>query len=549
MSDITKHLSVLFLAGGLWAVQGCEPKTDVDALPEGQIDIGNPKQNFRMGVDILNIGKTSGQTDYEQAYTMFDGATQGDPGFAKAHYNAGYCAERLGRFSEAEGHYRSALANAEGYTEALLALASVLSSQEKSSEAIALYNEFLAANADNSEVRINLVDALIVSGDYDTAISESRQVLAREKDNVSAYNSLARVYFLRGEYAMSLLCSEKAKTLNEGDSGIYNAMGITYLKQGDEPAAIEQFKTAIKLSAKHRDANMNLGWVAVNSGDYALALKCFEAVTSEYPGDVDALLGLAVAQRGSKELDKSSDTYDKIIELEPDNESAYFNAATLHRSYTKNYKKALKYLQAFADAHQGQIGPSHEVYIEMDRVREYQEKEEEKKRIAEEKKRKAEEAKQRQMAQLTELKTRTEKLEKILNEFGTCEALIATGMAEMGVTVVEQAKMVIESNEYSMASDMMMFFDQVEPGINEVLPTCAAAAVAPAPEPEPEPAPAPEEGGEEAAAAEAAPVDAAPADVAAPADAAAPAADAAAAEEAAPAEEAPAEEPAPAEKE
>ena len=48
-------------------------------------------------------------------------------------------------------------------------------------------------------------------------------------------------------------------------------MGVTYLIQGDEPAAIEKFKTAIKLDSTNFESNMNLGYVALNSGDYALA--------------------------------------------------------------------------------------------------------------------------------------------------------------------------------------------------------------------------------------------------------------------------------------
>jgi tetratricopeptide (TPR) repeat protein len=483
--NTTKLLSLLILAGGLSLSVGCGDKPPPDDIGDGVVDYGNPKQNFRLGVDLLAAGKTSGKIDYEGAYTHFYNATMGDASFAKAHLNAGLCAERLGRLGEAEDHLRQALENAEGYTEALLALASVLSARGKDDEALGLYRDFVAANPTNLAVRASLTDALINAELYDDAILETRQILARNKDSIVAYTSLARVYHARGEYEMSLLCSQKALTLTDKDPAIYNATGVTHLELRNEPAAIDQFKTAIKLQPGHLDANMNLGWTALNSGDYVLAKRCFEAVIAQYPGNVDALLGLAVSQRGVKELDEASKTYDKILSLDPDNELVYFNAATLHEKYTKNYKKAMAYLQGFVDTHVGQIGPDHEVYERMERVRQSQAAEEakeaERKRLEQERK----EREQRQKEQLKILAERTAKLEATLDKYGSCPIMVEMGMAEMGLTVLEQAKMVVEANEFSMAADMMTFFDQVEPEIEALIPSCAPAP-APAPEPEPE---------------------------------------------------------------
>ena len=539
--NTTKIISLLILAAGLTLTVGCGDKPPPDDVGDQVVDYGNPKQNFRLGVYLIAAGQTAGKVDYEGAYTHFYNATMGDASFAKAHYNAGLCAERLGRLGEAEDHFRQALDNADGYTEALLALASVLSSREKNDEAIGLYRDFVNANPDNIEVRASLTDALINADLHDDAILEARQILARNKDSIVAYTSLARVYHARGEFEMSLLCAQKALTLTDKDPSIYNATGVTHLELNNEPAAIEQFKTAIKLQPNHLDANMNLGWTALDSGDYVLAKRCFEAIITQYPGNVDALLGLAVSQRGVKELDEASKTYDKIIELDPNNELVYFNAATLHEKYTKNYKKAMSYLQSFVDRNVGKIGPDHEVYERMERVRKSQEAEEakeaERKRLEQERK----EREERQKEQLKVLAERTSKLEATMAKYGDCAAMVEMGMAEMGMTVVEQAKMVIETNEFSMAADMMMFFDQVEPEIDAIIPSCA-------PEPAPAPAPAPEEAPAEDAPAEDAPPAQAPAEEApaqeAPAEEAkveeAPAEEAKVEE--APAEEAPAEE-------
>ena len=118
----------------------------------------------------------------------------------------------------------------------------------------------------------------------------------------------------------------------------------------------------MKLDPANVPANLNLGYLAVDSGDYALGFKSFSAVASAEPGNIAGKLGLAVSLRGTKDYDGAGKLYDEIIAADPTNEAAYFNAATLHRKYTKNFKKANKYLDAYVSAFQGQIDPNHEVF-------------------------------------------------------------------------------------------------------------------------------------------------------------------------------------------
>ncbi len=474
MPRITRYLPLVTLAGVLALDAGCgakkQPETDLAASE--QPVTANPKQSFRNGVEIITNGEASGSIDYQAALIQFENATDTDPSFAKAHMNAGWCAEHLGLLEKAEEHYRQAVANAEGYTAALLNLANILTQQGQAEEAISFYKNYIETNPDDISVRVNLVNSLIDAQRYDDAELEAREILSRDKNNISAYTALARLYFQQGKYQMSLLCAEKSRTLDESDPDIYNAMGVTYLQMGDEPKAITQFKQAITLNPRHQNANMNLGWLALNSGDYKLANRCFQTVTGEYPGNIDALLGLAISQRGIKDLKAASATYDKIIELDPNNEIAFFNAATLHEKYTKNYKKALEYLQSYADLMQGRIGPTHEVFTRMERVRESQEEEEARKRALAQKKKEEEERKKRQKAQFQELKTRTSALDSLLSKYSSCQAMIDSGNLELAMTVVEQAKMVIEANDISMAADVMTFFDQVQPEIEAIAPSC-----------------------------------------------------------------------------
>jgi tetratricopeptide (TPR) repeat protein len=486
--SVAKQAIFFSLILALGASGGCggEKKPPVAAGAGAEGLVGNPQESFKAGVDILTAGKASGKTNYAQAYTYFDNATKADPGFVKANYNAGFCAERLGRLEDAESHYRAALKGDPGYTAALQSLAAVLSSRGNTEEAITLYDAYLKDHPDATELKYSLIDALILAKRYDDAVSHCRDILAKDKKNGFVYNALSRIYFEQGQYEMSLLCAEKAKTLNEGDANIYNAMGITYLKLQKEPSAIEKFKEAIKLNPAHRDANMNLGWLALNSGDYVLARRCFEAVTNQYPGDIDALLGLAVAQRGTKDLEASAQTYDAILKLDPTNKMAYFNAATLHEKYTKDYSRALKYLQTYVDTMKGKIGPDDPVFVAEERVRKSEEAEKEHQRQIEIQKKEEEERKKRLEEKFAQLKVRNESAKGLVAKYGACPAMVQAGVLDTLKTVIEQAQSVIDANDPSLAGDMMTFFDQIDPEIQAVIPICDAPPPAP-------PAPAPAE--------------------------------------------------------
>ena len=465
-------IALAFLTG---PVVGCGDPKPPDAGAEGAIV--NPKDAFAEGVRVLNTPTKEGTIDYTGAYSKFAQAIELDANYAKAHYNAGWVSERLGNMPQAESHYRSAMELDGSYKLAIDALADVLTQEGKGTEAVALYQAQVDANPDDVATRTTLMEAMVAAGDDEGAIAQAREILLKDPKNVGAYRSLSRVYFANGEYEMSQLCADKAKTLAEGDSGIYNNMGVTYLMMDDEAAAIEEFKTARKLDPDNLEANLNLGWVAVNSGDYILAQDCFEKTLQGTPGSIDAKLGLAIAYRGVKEYDKAAKLYEEILDADPKNKLGAYNASTLHEKYIKDYKKANKYLEGWINAaNEGQIGPSHDVYGRMERIKASQEKEEARKREEERKKKEAEDRKKRQQEQFNALKAKVGELQAMLDKYGECEMMVEMGGTDMGMMVLEQAQMVVEAEEVDMAGDVMTFVDEVLPQLQEIIPSCSGGA-------------------------------------------------------------------------
>ena len=478
----------LLLAGSL---MGC---------PKSGPDLTNPVEAFNEGVRLLQTPDNNGDVDYANAYAMFGHTITADPSKAKAHYNAGWTAEQQGFNAKAAQHYREALRLDPGYDAAIFNLGLVLVELGQGAEAATLYKEYLVANPGNVQVRNNLVEALTGAKMYDEAVENIRSILRGDPNNVGAYRNLSSIYFAKGELEMSQLCADKAKTLAKGDSGIYNNIGVTYLVMDDKQAAIAEFKTALKLDPSSVPANMNLGYTALDSGDYALGKITFTAALAKDPGNVDAKLGLAVALRGEKDFDAAGKLYDEIIAADVKNEFAYFNAATLHTKYTKNFKKAAKYLDDYISAFQGQLQPDHEVYNRKSLIAAAQAAQDAKKAEADRRKKEAEERKQRQMETFNTLKVKVAALDELLKKYKTCELMIEMGGIDMGEMVLEQAQMVVQAEEVDMAADVMTFVEDLLPQLQSNTGFCdeefAAKAAGGAPAEGGEAAPA--EGGEAA---------------------------------------------------
>jgi len=464
MKTITASLAIL----GLLTLSGCPKGGSGGGWSEEELAT-NPAANFQKGLSTLQTpDRKTGEVDYASAYNNFNAAANlgGGP---KASFNAGWSAEKLGRPGDAETHYRAAYDADNTYDAAMFSLARVLTEQGKNEDAVLLYQGHAEKDPDNLDARNDLVAALVRAQKFDAAITESQAILRKDPKNAAVYRNLSALYYAQDNYGMSQLTAKKALELNDGDPGVYNNMGVTYLLQGDEPAAVSKFKTAIKLDSTNFEANMNLGYTALNSGDYDLALTSFRAAVDTNPASLDAKLGLAVSTRGIMDYKLAGQIYDEIIAADKQGEAAYYNAATLHEKYTKDFAKAQKYLQAYIDAHAGEISPTHEVFALMERVNQAKAAEDEKKRLEAE----------RKQAEIDRQKRNEQMLKDMAVIIGETQEKLAANLKcidpgsveEVGM-ILEQAGMVVEAEEIDMAGDIKQLLDMYVPAVDAAIAGC-----------------------------------------------------------------------------
>lgn len=464
-------LSISFLLVSSLFLGGCPKQQKPTRFTEEQL-ASDPAANFLLGVESLQQSSKQTGSKYASAYPYFINAINLGAG-AHAHFNAGWTADKLGQQEDAIRHYRSAFEMDNNYKEAMFALAGLLSQSGKAQEAAGLYRTFLEGAPSDLEVRNDLMVALAATGDTDAAMVEAQAILRHDPKNASVYRNMSGIYYSQGNLGMSLLCAEKALELNDGQPSIYNNRALTFLQQDNEPKAIENLKTAIKLDSKNYEANLNLGFIALNSGDYHLAHTSFTAALETQDSSVDAMIGLAVANRGLKDYPAADKLYAQVIEADPKNNIVYFNAAILHERYTRNFKQALKYLQAYVDSHAGQISPDDVVFDRIERVNKAQAAEAERKRKEDERKREEEERKRRNTQLLGDMATLIGDIESKLAAQAQC---FDPMFAEEVSMILEQAKMVVEMEDADLAADIQTMLDAYLPTVEDSITNCASGA-------------------------------------------------------------------------
>ncbi len=465
MTLLNRTTLTLALLGAL-SLGACGPKKGpVQSYSEEQLAT-DPVANFRLGVHLLETPRKDGSIDYEGAYRRFRNAAELG-GSAKAHFNAGWTAEKLLKADDAARHYGRAFEADPAYPAAMHSYARVLVETGNAAQAVEVYRAHLGRSPKDKDIRIELVGVLGAAGLYDEALTEAQQVLLTDPNSAKTYRALASLYFAQGNYGMSLLCSEKALQLDEADGGTYNNMAVTYLGLGEDGAAIGQLQDALKVDPNNFEANTNLGYIALNSGDYGLAVSTLETAVRVNPESTIARLGLAVAYRGVGEYDKADALYRALSTSNPTSQPVFFNASTLHEKYTRDFDKALGYLQTYVT--NSGVGPSDEAFARMERVKATK-AEVERVKAEEEAKRKAEEDRRKRNEEL--LAGMATKIEAFSAKVEANAACLGPDLVEEASMLIEQAGMVIESQEASMAPDIQSMLDEYYgPMIDEAIAT------------------------------------------------------------------------------
>ncbi len=172
--------------------------------------------------------------------------------------------------------------------------------------------------------------------------------IARRNPTASLLLALTRRYTTAGEHRQALETARRFVRLHPTDPTAHNTLGIVLAEHGEIETARKAFSQAMTLNTRYLDPYLNLGRIALLTGDKKKALAEYDRATAVDPASPRAWKGYADAAASLGYTLQAKDGYERAIGLEPRNPAAYA-ALGVHLADTGRGMEARPYLEkAFA---------------------------------------------------------------------------------------------------------------------------------------------------------------------------------------------------------
>jgi len=269
-----------------------------------------------------------------------------------AYFNAGAVWDECGDSQKAEETYLAVTKASPKYDLSYNNLGVIYWNRGQESKALEYFEKAEAANIASKAPRNNLAAALRdkyahspdakVFGDAEKLL---QRVLAVDSGNQLAYENLARLYYDRGrlkDKSYLLLAGLVITQANEvlkkekiESADLYNLSGLLMMERDDQVGALRSFKKAAEVNPKHADAHMNMALIAINFRDYKTAEESLSIAVKDprQKGNVEAHIGLGVAQRGLRKYKEAETSFKKAMDMAKNDPRPLYNLGILYHEH------------------------------------------------------------------------------------------------------------------------------------------------------------------------------------------------------------------------
>ena len=161
--------------------------------------------------------------------------------------------------------------------------------------AAALANDLATSGASNPRIQMLTAQAALSNGELDHAATRLQQAAKLEPRSTGPHLALARVDQLRKNYTAMLEEANAALAINNRDENAHLYRVIALTGTGSYVLAKSEAEQLAKDSSRARQADMQLGIIALREKKYAQAQEYFQKIYHEGDQDISPLAGLVTS--------------------------------------------------------------------------------------------------------------------------------------------------------------------------------------------------------------------------------------------------------------
>jgi tetratricopeptide (TPR) repeat protein len=235
------------------------------------------RKNKRAGAERLyaqGLAQMS-RDDYARAVQFFERATQIDPDYAEAWYQAGYSYGMMGKHNEALRASRQAARVRPEWAETFVNIGASSFALGQFKDAAEAYRQAAKLDSTNPEIQYALGLTLNKLNRADEEILAYKRTIALKPDHAGALERLGAAYFRQKKFGEALAAFEQLKNY-KGDAKSYNSVGESLFELDRTEEAVNAFNTAVGMNSDFAKARYNLGRAELKRGNRDAAFVQYE---------------------------------------------------------------------------------------------------------------------------------------------------------------------------------------------------------------------------------------------------------------------------------
>ncbi|HCH65991.1 MAG TPA: hypothetical protein DFR83_24530, partial [Deltaproteobacteria bacterium] len=275
------------------------------------------KQQYNMALSLLSAATPAGA---KQALDVFAEIGQNEPDLAEVPYNEGVAWMVLGDVETARKRFLRATDIDPTLTVAWQNLGALDEERGDLDQALQRYRSGLRHAPEDGPLRAAEISVLRQKKQHDAAIRQAKAAIQADSNNVGAYNQLGLVYLETGQVELAQFIYQRALQIvaqAKSDPQMYANLGRVYFAQGQVRAAEEQFQKALTLDPNLVLARLYIADMAIENRDYATVVATLEPTLAIAPDNASVHLNLGIGYRGTGRLEEAKKSYEKALELKP----------------------------------------------------------------------------------------------------------------------------------------------------------------------------------------------------------------------------------------
>lgn len=254
----------------------------------------------------------------------------------RTHFVWGVLFREAGKLQEAEEELKKSLLIQSDSAEVLDELGKVLMKQNKTEEAVNIYEKLIRINPDSYQAWYGKACANFKIAHWKKAVNCYLEAIRIKPDCFRSYYNMAAALEEEGNEKAAIESYHSAIAINPDFTQAYNNLGILLSTMGRREEALEIYEEGIRRNSKQDSLYFNMGMCLYEEGRFSEAAAAYRNALDINPDGLEIYYYLGSVLTEMHNYNDAIDAYKSALEIKPSDSELYYHLATIYALLRRN---------------------------------------------------------------------------------------------------------------------------------------------------------------------------------------------------------------------